>query len=57
MYKDVLLDKYIYDYFTNNKYIQSQSDKSSNAKVITNANGDKTILFTNENGEEETVFI
>ena len=57
LYKDVLLDKYIYDYFVNNNYVQSKSNKSHNTKVTTDANGDKTIIFTNDNGEEETVFI
>lgn len=56
-YKNVLLDKYIYDYFANNKYIQSQSDKSTSTKVTTDANGDKTIIFTNDNGEQEKVYI
>ena len=53
----MLLDKYIYDYFANNKYIQSQSDKSTSTKVTTDANGDKTIIFTNDNGEQEKVYI
>ena len=57
LYKDVLLDKYIYDYFVNNNYVQTKSNKFHNTKVTTDANGDKTIIFTNDNGEEEKVYI
>ena len=53
----MLLDKYIYDYFANNNNVQIQSNKSHNTKVTTDANGDKTIVFTNDNGEEEKVYI
>ena len=57
LYKDVLLDKYIYDYFANNNNVQTQSNKSHNTKVTTDANGDKAIIFTNDNGEEEKVYL
>ena len=46
-----------YDYFVNNNNVQSQPNKSTSTKVTTDANGDKAIIFTNDNGEEEKVYL
>ena len=57
LYKDVLLDRYIYNYFINNDLSSKKTITPADDKVTAGKNGEKAIYITNDNGEKEIVYI
>ena len=57
LYKGVLLDRYIYNYFINNDLSSKKTITPADDKVTVGENGEKAIYITNDNGEKEMVYI
>ena len=57
LYKGVLLDRYIYNYFINNDLSSKKTITPADDKVTAGKNGEKAIYITNDNGEKEMVYI